>query len=396
MTTSETKDHRYRTSEAVTEGHPDKIADQICDALLDDILRRDPFARVAIEILVSGSSVVVAGEVTTTPELSTARVRELAQSVIAEIGYKDPELGFCAQNAEIDVKLRRQWKEIAAAVGAPAIEPTKVGAGDQGIMIGYATDETAEFLPLPTVLAQGLARRLAAARKDHTLPFLRPDGKTQVTLEYENGKARRVDTVVVSAQHQPDVSREKLKDAIMKEIVRRVIPPGLIDGKTKFHINPSGSFVIGGPTADTGLTGRKLLVDTYGCSANNGGGALSGKDPTKVDRAGAYAARWAAKNLVASGLCREAEVELAYAIGMVDPMAINVTSRGTADIPDERLRQIVLECFDFRPGMIIEALQLRRPIYRQVSVYGHFGRPELDLPWEKLDKVDAIQRAYQR
>ena len=386
------KGRQYRTSEAVTEGHPDKIADQIADALLDDILAGDPLARVAVEALVTGSYVLVAGEVTTASELGAARVREIVRNVIVEIGYEDPELGFCAQNAEIEVKLRRQSREIAAAVGAPAITPEEMGAGDQGIMIGYATTETAELLPLPSVLAQRLARRLASARRERTLSFLRPDGKTQVTVEYEDGKVRRVEAVVVSAQHNPDVSQEELRDGIKREIILPVIPRDLVDENTKFHINPSGSFIGGGPVADTGLTGRKLLVDTYGCAANNGGGSLSGKDPTKVDRSGAYAARWAAKNLVASGLCREAEIELAYAIGVAHPVAINVTSRGTGMVADEKLRQIVQDAFDFRPGMIIEALQLRKPFYRQVSVYGHFGRPELDLPWERLNQIEAIRR----
>ena len=381
----------YRTSEAVTEGHPDKIADQIADAILDDILACDPLARVAIELLVSGSHVLVAGEVTTTSELATCRVSDVARGVITAIGYTGPELGFCAQTAEIDVKLRRQWSEIAAAVGAPAVAAQQIGAGDQGIMIGYAADETPEFLPLPAVLAQRLALRLATARKDQTLPFLRPDGKTQVTVEYADGQPRRVHTVVVSAQHNPDVSPEKLREGIMREVIQRAIPQALLDSRSKFLINPSGSFVIGGPVADTGLTGRKLLVDTYGCSIT-GGGSFSGKDPTKVDRSGAYAARWAAKNLVASGLCREAEVELAYAIGVSEPVAVNVTSCGTTALGDEHLRQIVLDVFDFRPGMIIEALQLRKPIYRQVSVYGHFGRTDLELPWERLDRVDAIRK----
>jgi len=393
MTASEMKGRQYRTSEAATEGHPDKIADQIADAILDDVLTRDPLARVAVEALVSGSYVLVAGEITTGRELSLARVEEIVRGVIAEIGYTNRELGFCAANAEIDVKLRRQSSEIAAAVGAAAIAPQEVGAGDQGIMIGYATKETAEMLPLPSVLAQGLARQLAIARKRETLPFLRPDGKTQVTVEYENGKPQRVEAIIVSAQHQLGAGREALNDGIRREIIEPVIPAYLVDGNTKFYINPSGSFVTGGPVADTGLTGRKLLVDTYGCAVTNGGGALSGKDPTKVDRSGAYAARWAAKNLVASGLCSEAEIELAYAIGVSHPVAINVTSRGTGSLPDEKLRQIVLDVFDFRPGVIIEALHLRKPIYRQVAVYGHFGRPGLDLTWEQVNRAEEIRRA---
>lgn len=393
MTSHQTKSRQYRTSEAVTEGHPDKIADQVADAILDYILAHDPLARVAVEILVTGSHVVVAGEVTTVTELSVASVRDLARSVITKIGYTDPELGFCARDAEIDVRLRRQSDEIAGAVGTGTIPPQELGAGDQGIMIGYATEETAEMLPLPAVLARKLVQQMAAARKDRTLPFLHPDGKAQVTVEYEDERPRRVDAIVVSTQHLADINPGELKNSITRDIIRRVIPPGLIDEKTRFYVNPSGSFVVGGPAADTGLTGRKLLVDTYGCGVVNGGGSLSGKDPTKVDRAGAYAARWAAKNLVASSLCREAEIELAYAIGVADPLAINVTSRGTSAASDDRLRRIVMNVFDFRPGMIIEALQLRRPIYEQVSVYGHFGRTDLDLPWERLDKVDAIRKA---
>ena len=391
-TPSNTKGQQYRTSEAVTEGHPDKIADQIADAILDDVLARDPLARVAVEALVSGSYVLVAGEVTTATELGAARVCQIARSVIGEIGYTAPELGFCAQTVEIEVKLRRQSREIAAAVGTPAITPENMGAGDQGIMIGYAISETPELLPLPSVLAQNLARQLASARKQGRLSFLRPDGKTQVTVEYEDGKARRIEAIVVSAQHNPGVSQQDLRDAIKQEIILPIIPNNLVDENTRFYINPSGSFVDGGPAADTGLTGRKLLVDTYGCAANNGGGALSGKDPTKVDRSGACAVRWAAKNLVASGLCSEAEIELAYTIGVAHPLAVSVTSRGTAVIEDWMLSRIVREVYDFRPGVIIETLQLRKPIYRQVSAYGHFGRPDLDLPWERLDRVDTIRR----
>ncbi|HYK89801.1 MAG TPA: methionine adenosyltransferase [Acidobacteriota bacterium] len=392
MRAPEIPHRQYRTSEAVTEGHPDKIADQIADAILDEVLRQDPVARVALEVAITGSYVLVAGEVTAAADLAPSRIQDTARAVVADIGYTNRDFGFCAGDCQIDVRLRPQWTEIADAVGIRSEAPRDLKAGDQGIMTGYAVAETAELLPLPIVLAQRLARRQAAVRKERIAPYLRPDGKVQVTIEYEDNRPHRVHTLVISAQHSPDVSREELVGGIRRDIVVPVVPPDLMDEGTQLYINPSGSFVVGGPAADTGLTGRKLLVDTYGCVAAHGGGSLSGKDPTKVDRSGAYAARWAAKNLVASGLCREAEIQIAYAIGVIEPIIVNVTSHGTGRISDEELRQIVLAVYDFRPGMIIEALQLRRPIYRSVSVYGHFGRPDLDLPWERLDKVEEIRK----
>lgn len=380
---------QFHTSEAVTEGHPDKIADQISDAILDEVLRQDPFGRVAVEVLVTGRNVVIAGEVTTSAKLN---VEGTARKVIREAGYTDTELGFDADSCRIDLVLQQQSKNIGDLVGKSRKEnPRTLGAGDQGIMYGYATEETRELMPLPILLANRLVKRLAEVRKRRIIPYLRPDGKSQVTVEYRDGKPERVRTILVSAQHHPDIELSRIRRDIVREVIQSVIPKKLIDQRTQILTNKK-PFDIGGPIGDTGLTGRKVMVDTYGGVGSHGGGSFSGKDPTKVDRSASYAARWAAKNLAASGLCRVVEIQLAYAIGRAKPVAINVTSHGTSELSDERLSKIVRDVFDFRPGMIIRTLQLRRPIYRSLSVYGHFGRTDLNLPWECLDKVEAIRR----
>ncbi|HEY8449707.1 MAG TPA: methionine adenosyltransferase, partial [Bacillota bacterium] len=379
------------TSESVTEGHPDKVCDQISDGVLDAIFREDPDARVACEVALSPGLVLIMGEVTTTAHVNVA---DVARQVIREIGYTSPEYGLDANSCAVLTALNRQSPDIAMGVdrakqGAGVEDPKDaVGAGDQGLMFGFACRETPELMPLPISLAHRLARRLAEVRKDGTLPYLRPDGKTQVTVEYEGYRPVRIDTIVISTQHAPDVSTEQIRRDVIAEVVEAVVPKELLDGKTRYFVNPTGRFVIGGPAADSGLTGRKIIVDTYGGAARHGGGALSGKDPTKVDRSAAYAARWVAKNIVAAGLADRCEVQVAYAIGVARPVSFYVDTFGTGTVSDEILSQVVSQVFDLRPAAIIESLQLRRPIYRPVAAYGHFGRTDLDLPWEHVNKVD--------
>jgi len=377
---------RIATSESVTEGHPDKICDQVSDAVLDAFLALDPDARVACETVAAGNMIGVYGEVTSTASVD---VEALVREVVREIGYTDPEYGLDAATCDVRVDLRHQSPEIAAGVDhEEAADPfDAVGAGDQGMMFGYATDETATLMPLPIDLAHRLARRLATVRRDGTLPYLRPDGKTQVTVGYgDDGRPAGIVAVVVSAQHNPKVTVEQVRADLRRAVVDPVLPAMLVRPETSFHLNPAGSFTVGGPTGDTGLTGRKIIVDTYGGAGHHGGGCFSGKDPTKVDRSGAYAARQAAKWVVAQGLARRAEVSVAYAIGEARPLAVNVESFGTAHgrRTDAELADLVAATFDFRPAAIISRLGLRRPIYRQVAAYGHFGRDDLDLPWERV------------
>lgn len=383
------------TSESVTEGHPDKMADQISDALLDAVLKQDPHGRVALETALKTGIVLVMGEMTTTARLDIpGTVRE----TICDIGYVDSAYGFDGRSCGVLVAVEGQSPDIAQGVDRP-LEARRgeggegdLGAGDQGMMMGYACRETPELMPLPITLAHRLARQLARVRREGILPYLRPDGKTQVTVEYEGGLPRRVDTVVVSAQHAPEVSDSTLRLDLEERVIRPVIPEEFLDRRTRILVNPTGRFVLGGPQADSGLTGRKIMVDTYGGYARHGGGAFSGKDPTKVDRSGAYAARWVAKNLVAAGVAERCEVQIAYVIGVARPVSVMVETFGTGVIPDEEIARLVERCFDLRPAAIIRELDLRRPIYRQVAAYGHFGRTDLDLPWERLDKVDLIQR----
>jgi S-adenosylmethionine synthetase len=386
-----------RTSESVTEGHPDKVADRVSDAVLDAILREDADAHVACETFLTTGLVVVGGEITTTTYID---VPSLVRGVLSDIGYDRPELGFHFQDCAVLSAIKGQSSDIAGAVGHALESRTggskdpfdAVGAGDQGIMFGYARSDTETLMPLPIHLAHALTRRLATARKEGILPFLRPDGKSQVTIEYDGDRPVRADTILIAAQHEPDVSNEDLVEGITEEIVRPVVGTWL-DKKTHVLINSSGRFVIGGPASDTGVTGRKIVVDTYGGFCPHGGGAFSGKDPTKVDRSASYLVRYAAKNVVAAGLAREVEIQVAYAIGRAAPLAVNVDSHGTGKVPDERIRKAVLETFDFRPRAIIDGFRLLRPIYESLSSYGHFGRVDLDLPWEKTDRTAALQAA---
>ncbi|WP_338825342.1 S-adenosylmethionine synthase [Moorella humiferrea] len=386
------------TSESVTEGHPDKIADRIADAVLDAIIEKDPQARVACECLVSTGLVLVAGQITTNCYVDIPRV---ARETIREVGYTRAKFGFDCDTCAVITSIDEQSPDIAMGVneawekkeGLAADEVETLGAGDQGMMFGYATRETPEYMPMPIALAHRLTRRLAEVRKERILPYLRPDGKSQVTVEYEDGRPVRVDTVVISTQHHPDINMATLRNEVLETVIKPVIPAEMLDNRTRYFINPTGRFVIGGPQGDTGLTGRKIIVDTYGGMARHGGGALSGKDPTKVDRSAAYAARYVAKNVVAAGLADRCEVQVAYAIGVARPVSISVETYGTGKISDERLVELIKAHFDLRPGAIIRDLDLRRPIYKQVAVYGHFGRTDLDLPWERLDKVEALQEA---
>ncbi|MDP3792778.1 MAG: methionine adenosyltransferase [bacterium] len=378
------------TSESVTEGHPDKMADQISDAILDEILRQDSYGRVAVETLLTTGLVIVAGEVTTN---AVFNVPDIVRNVIKNIGYTNSDYGFDSETCGIQVSIQKQSLDIAQGVSHYRQEkPEMVGAGDQGIMYGYATNETKELMPLPIVLAHNLTRQLARVRKNGTLKYLRPDGKAQVTVEYNNGKPKKINTVLVSAQHGPEIKIEDLKKDIIKHVVNKVIPKKLIRKDTKILINPTGRFVVGGPHGDTGLTGRKIIVDTYGGVGSHGGGAFSGKDPTKVDRSASYAARWVAKNIVAAKLADKAEVQISYAIGVPEPLAVNINTFGTSRINNIKLKDLVLKVFDLRPGMIIKNLNLRRPIYRQTAVYGHFGRSDLNLPWEKTNKVNDLKK----
>jgi S-adenosylmethionine synthetase len=370
------------TSESVTEGHPDKIADQISDAVLDAVMQEDPNGRVACEALVTTGLAVVAGEITTTAHLDYS---DIVRGVIRDVGYTRAKYGFDADTCGVIAAVKRQSPDIAMGVDTG-------GAGDQGLMFGFACDETEELMPLPILLAHRLTRRLAEVRKTGVVGFLRPDGKSQVTVEYEGERPLRVDCVVVSAQHSDTVSNRDVHDAILHEVIRAVIPAGMLDQRTKFHINPTGRFVIGGPMGDAGLTGRKIIVDTYGGYSRHGGGALSGKDPTKVDRSGCYMARYIAKNLVAAGVARRVEVQIAYAIGVAEPVSVMADTFGTGVIPDERTTELIRAFFSLTPRGIIETLNLRRPIYRQTAAYGHFGRREPGFTWERADKAEAIHR----
>ncbi len=386
---------RLVTSESVAEGHPDKIADRISDAVLDAVLSQDPEGRVACETFVLQGMVLIGGEMATTASIQPERI---ARRVIREIGYTHPDYGLSHETCAVLNAMRQQSPDIAQAVlrsqerRGGSVDPyDTLGAGDQGIMFGYATAETPEYMPLPITLAHKLAKRLAQVRKDGTLPYLRPDGKTQVTIEYRERKPIRAHTILIAAQHAPEVELERLAEDIRKYVVEPVAD-GWLDENTHILVNTSGRFVVGGPAADTGMTGRKIIVDTYGGYGSHGGGAFSGKDPTKVDRSGSYMARYVALNIVAAGLARECEVQIAYAIGRAHPLAVNVDCYGTGILPNGTLREVVLKVFDFRPAAIIEKLDLRRPIYEPFSCYGHFGRVELDPPWERPDMVEALKR----
>lgn len=387
------------TSESVTEGHPDKLCDQISDAILDAVLEQDPNARVACETCTKTGFVMVMGEISTTAQVNYEKV---IRDTIREVGYDRPEYGFDANSCEVIVKLEKQSDDIALGVNKALeakenrmseAEMEAIGAGDQGMMFGYATNETDSFMPYPIDLAHKLAIKLTQVRKSGLLTYLRPDGKTQVTVEYDkNGKPVHLDAVVLSTQHGPEVSQEQIHDDIKKYVFEPILPKELIDDKTAYYINPTGRFVIGGPAGDSGLTGRKIIVDTYGGYARHGGGAFSGKDCTKVDRSAAYAARYVAKNLVKAGLADKCEIQLAYAIGVANPMSIMVDTYGTGKVSDERLVEIIRENFDLRPAGIIKMLDLRRPIYKQTASYGHFGRNDLDLSWERLDKAEELKK----
>jgi S-adenosylmethionine synthetase len=370
------------TSESVTEGHPDKIADQVSDAVLDAVLAQDPMGRVACETLVTTGLVMMAGEITTS---AIVEYSDLARQVIREVGYDRAKYGFDAETCAVISSLKRQSPDIAMGVDTG-------GAGDQGLMFGYACDETAELMPLPIMLAHKLARRLSEVRKSGLVPFLRPDGKSQVTIEYEGVKPIRVDCVVISSQHSDEVSTGNLREEIQKHVIDHVVPKNLVDKNTKYHINPTGRFVVGGPMGDAGLTGRKIIVDTYGGYSRHGGGAFSGKDPTKVDRSACYMARYVAKNVVAAGLAQHVEIQLAYAIGVAEPVSVMADTFGTGVIPDSQIKDVIRANFKLTPRAIIETLNLRRPIYRQTASYGHFGRNEDGFSWEVTDRADALRR----
>jgi S-adenosylmethionine synthetase len=387
------------TSESVTEGHPDKLCDQISDAVLDACLEQDPYSRVACETATKTGFVVLLGEITTRAQVN---FDELVRKVITDIGYDDSAKGLDGNSCGVLVAIAKQSSDIAMGVNKALEAKTgemseseieAIGAGDQGMMFGYACNETPVLMPMPIYLAHNLGRRLSQVRKDGTLPWLRPDGKTQVTVEYSYGRPRRVDTVLVSTQHAPEISQEDIRQAIIQHVILPVLPPEMVDEDMKIFVNPTGRFVIGGPQGDAGLTGRKIIVDSYGGMGRHGGGAFSGKDPTKVDRSAAYAARWAAKNIVAAGLADRCEIQVAYAIGVAHPLSVNVETFGTGCIPDEQIADLISKHFDLRPGAILHDLGLRRPIYQQTAAYGHFGRDDLDLPWERTDRAEALRLA---
>ena len=392
-------ERRLFTSESVTEGHPDKMCDQISDAILDALMEQDPMSRVACETATTTGMVLVMGEITTNAYID---IQKIVRDTIKEIGYTRGKYGFDAETCGVITAIDEQSTDIAMGVdkALEAKEHTMseeeidaIGAGDQGMMFGYASDETPEYMPYPIALAHKLSRKLTEVRKNGTLPYLRPDGKTQVTVEYnEDGSVKRLDAVVLSTQHDPEVTQDQIHKDIKKYVFDAIIPEGMVDEKTKFFINPTGRFVIGGPHGDSGLTGRKIIVDTYGGMARHGGGAFSGKDCTKVDRSAAYAARYVAKNIVAAGLAKKCEIQLSYAIGVAHPTSIMVDTFGTGAVEDDKLVEIVRENFDLRPAGIIQMLDLRRPIYKQTAAYGHFGRTDIDLPWEKLDKVEDLKK----
>ncbi len=392
-------ERRFFTSESVTEGHPDKVCDAISDAVLDACLAQDPMSRVACETATTTGLVVILGEITSSANVDFQKV---ARETIREIGYTDKGMGFDADACAVMVAMDKQSTDIAMGVDKALEAKEKemtdeqleaIGAGDQGMMFGYASNQTPELMPYPIALAQRLALKLTQLRKDGTLKYLRPDGKTQVSVEYdEEGKPARLEAIVVSTQHDPDVTQEQIHEDVRKYVIDAVVPAGMIDEQTKIYINPTGRFVIGGPHGDSGLTGRKIIVDTYGGYASHGGGAFSGKDPTKVDRSAAYAARYIAKNVVAAGLADEVQIELSYAIGVAQPTSITVDTRGTGKLSNTKISEIIRENFDLRPAGIIKMLDLRRPIYRQTAAYGHFGRTDVDLPWERTDKVEALRK----
>jgi S-adenosylmethionine synthetase len=399
MSTSFATAPRYLfTSESVTEGHPDKLCDQVSDAILDAIIAQDPYGRVACETAATTGMVIVIGEITTECYVDMPAV---IRKTVEEIGYTRAKYGFDCETCGVITSIKEQSPDIALGVNQ-ALEAKDglfseetieaIGAGDQGMMIGFACTETPELMPMPIQLAHTLARRLATVRKELTLPYLRPDGKSQVTVEYSYGKPARIDTIVVSAQHDPSVSQEQIRHEIIEQVIKPTMPAGLLDARTRYFINPTGRFVIGGPMGDAGVTGRKIIVDTYGGMVSHGGGCFSGKDPTKVDRSAAYAARYVAKNLVAAGIADRLELQLAYAIGVARPVSMNVETFGTGRIAEDKILELVQAHFDLRPGAIIRDLSLRRPIYRPTAAYGHFGRTDIDAPWETLDKAEALRR----